>query len=275
MKTHECASSLLRNSYSLIRKPEQAVAVVIPIYKYNLTDNELISLSRCIRILNRYDIIILAPETLQLNKIDLLTSQKYSVTRFCNKYFNSTQDYNHLLLSKQFYYSFIKYRYILICQLDTFVFDDQLSYWCSLSYDYIGAPWIDCHWTNDIEWTEYFDNYFKSGFARYFTDHINMVGNGGLSLRKVRSFIIALSLMQNKASKWLRNEDTFWSFEVPRYLPFFKIPDVKIACKFSIETEPQECIKMNDGNLPFGCHAWEKYDLAYWRQIFKRYGYTV
>lgn len=273
MKTHECASSLLRNSYSLIRKPEQAVAVVIPIYKYNLTDNELISLSRCISILNRYDIIIVAPETLQLNKIDLLTSQKYRVTRFCNKYFNSIQDYNHLLLSKQFYYSFIKYRYILICQLDTFIFDDSLSYWCSLSYDYIGAPWIACEWTNDIVWKEYFANYFNNGFAKYFTNHINMVGNGGLSLRNVRSFIIALSLLHDKANKWLRNEDTFWSFEVPKYLPFFKIPDVRTASKFSIETEPQECMKMNDGNLPFGCHAWEKYDPEYWRQILKHYGY--
>jgi len=268
-------SKSILNSYNLLRNPQHEVAVLIPIYKSALTDNEIISLDRCLNQLSKYNIVIIAPDYLQLDKIQPLVPYKYSVARFCNSHFNSVQGYNNLLLQQQFYWRFVDYKYILICQLDTFIFDDTLSYWCNLTYDYIGAPWIACEWVNDIEWKEYFANYFKNGIARYFTHQVNMVGNGGLSLRNVRSCLIALTLLQNKANKWVRNEDTFWSFEVPRYLPFFKIPDVKTACKFSIETEPQECLKMNGGLLPFGCHAWEKYDLDYWRNVFKRYGYDV
>ncbi|MFR6542216.1 MAG: DUF5672 family protein [Butyricimonas virosa] len=29
--------------------------------------------------------------------------------------------------------------------IDAFVFRDELTYWCTLNYDYIGAPWL-CKW---------------------------------------------------------------------------------------------------------------------------------
>ena len=31
---------------------------------------------------------------------------------------------------------------MLIYQLDAFVFQDDLAYWCQQNYDYIGAPWL-------------------------------------------------------------------------------------------------------------------------------------
>jgi len=44
------------------------------------------------------------------------------------------------MMSPAFYDAFKAFDYILIYQLDAFVFRDELEYFCSLGYDYIGAP---------------------------------------------------------------------------------------------------------------------------------------
>ena len=75
------------------------------------------------------------------------------------------------MLSSEFYRRFSKFEYILIYQLDAFVFKDQLNYWCKKGYDYIGAPWFEgFHLT-------------KTGV------NIIGVGNGGFSLRRVKTHI--------------------------------------------------------------------------------------
>jgi hypothetical protein len=33
---------------------------------------------------------------------------------------------------------------------------------------------------------------------------------------------------------------------------------------FSFEVAPRYCFKMNRERLPFGCHAWSKYDQEFW-----------
>jgi hypothetical protein len=51
--------------------------------------------------------------------------------------------YSQLLMSKEFYELFIEYDYIIIYQLDCFVFKDSLENWLYTGFDYIGAPWVD------------------------------------------------------------------------------------------------------------------------------------
>ena len=48
----------------------------------------------------------------------------------------------NLMLSPFFYESFLDFKYVLIHQLDVFIFKDELNYWCNQNYDYIGAPWF-------------------------------------------------------------------------------------------------------------------------------------
>lgn len=253
----------------ILSRPKYEAAVVIPIYKIDLNEYETISLERCLKIFTKNKILIIAPAGLSLDKIKQLDSSKYEVYWFPESNFADIESYNRLLLDREFYRRFIDCRYILIYQLDAFVFSDQLSDWCRKSYDYIGAPWFGVDW---------FTEHHKPGFGNFWGHFGNkkcMVGNGGFSLRRIRSFLLALMILKHRADNWIHNEDLFWSFEVPNNLPFFKKPNVDIAMKFSFELNPRECFVRTHGALPFGCHAWERYDIDFWRPFFREQGYII
>jgi len=254
----------------IFRQPKYEVAVVIPIYRNVLTEYESISLDRCLKVLGNHRIVILSQHGLEIDGIDQLKNHEVITCCFDRKYFSSVDGYNRLMLSTDFYRSFISYRYILIYQLDAFVFSDQLLDWCRLSYDYIGAPWIGVDWIQGIQKAHF-------GYLWRFTGKKERtVGNGGFSLRRVRAFMLALLLLKNAANKWGYNEheDLFWSLAVPDYLPFFRIPDDNVALNFAFEANPRTCFEINN-HLPFGCHAWEKHDTDFWRPVFKGLGYSI
>jgi hypothetical protein len=39
----------------------------------------------------------------------------------------------------------------------------------------------------------------------------------------------------------------------------FKIPNVRKAASFAIELEPERMLFLNQGELPFGAHQWDRY----------------
>jgi hypothetical protein len=94
-------------------------------------------------------------------------------------------------------------------------------------------------------------------------------------LRKVRSFLRILAVWQKKALSWPYYEDTFWAFFATSYDPFFKVPGFDEALEFAFEHSPAKCFELNKGRLPFGCHGWEKYDIEFWRPIFRELGYEI
>lgn len=247
------------------------VAVVVPVYKETLTVYEYQSYVRCLNVLRNHEIILIAPEGISLNSYleqGLNIKVKY-LPKLC---FQSHAAYDRMMLTRDFYDLFLNYRYILIHQLDAFVFQDELLEWCRQSYDYVGAPWIDNPVIDSIASN-------STRMRRLFYGKIDrlhrQVGNGGFSLRKVKSFHRNLTLFKNKAAKWPYYEDTFFSFFLTSYNPFFNVPDVKQALKFAFEANPAKCFDINSRQLPFGCHAWEKYDKEFWRPIFGEYGYVI
>lgn len=252
-----------------MHKPKFPVVVLIPLYKAELTQYEKISLDRCIKVLGKYSINIIAPQWLSPKAIYNNIPSDIKIEYFDDEFFKSVGGYNKLMLQPDFYKRFLDSKYILVYQLDAFVFSDQLSYWCSLSYDYIGAPWFG------VDWFDEFDKPGLGNLWKYFGENKCMVGNGGFSLRRVRSSLLALFLLRDRAKNWEHNEDIFWSFEVPNNLPFFRKPSLDIALKFSFELNPRDCFQSNNGSLPFGCHAWEKYDIDFWRPKFAAYGYQI
>ena len=141
------------------------VAVVIPTYSEKLAKHELISLHQLCKVLGNYDKFFVAPEGLKIEYGDFASGIR--VEYFPKAFFKSTITYSQLLLSENFYARFAGYEYILIHQLDVFVFKDRLMEFCQLGYDYIGAPALKY-----VPLWRFID-------AR--------VGNGGLSLRKVAS----------------------------------------------------------------------------------------
>lgn len=264
---------------------QKKVAVVVPMHnRSTLTVDEQISFRHLTHYLAPYDKYLVVPESLQV------TLPGCNLKRFGEEYFGSAIANTRLLLSEHFYRAFSEYEYILIYHLDALVFSDQLTTWCDTGLDYIGPPWIPCV---DSPWVKE-----------------PRVGNGGLSLRKIQSFlkvfhsdeywmdpeeywrdkyagmpthlrwinspkrlIKRLSLFNNarlEMSRWhlrpdgTKNEDHFWSDRATHYVPDFKVASVEIGLRFAFEVAPRLCYDMNHRQLPFGCHAWPRYDRGFW-----------
>ena len=222
-------------------------AVVIPIYKEKLDDLEKISLAQVRKVLGNYPIVFVAPE----GKNFPYMQAGDMLIQFHPQYFQNVETYSRLLTSPFFYEPFLAFDYILIYQLDAFVFYDALEYFCRLDYDYIGAAW-------SISW---------SGFKA------PRVGNGGFSLRKVKACYNLLRKNFLPAKNLL--EDAFFAICGASDELDFHIAPVEVADLFSMEHYPARCFKRLGNKLPFGCHAWTKFSADFYIKLFARLGYDL
>src|ERR1700759_4138843 len=99
------------------------VAVVIPIYRNNLSNLEFIALQQCRKVLGNYPTIIAKPHHLKLSQ-QINDTINAAAESFDDSYFKDIAGYNRLMLAEEFYGRFLDYEYILIYQLDAFVFKD-------------------------------------------------------------------------------------------------------------------------------------------------------
>lgn len=269
-------------------KLQPRVTVLIPVYKPRMTEYEAISFRQCVKVLGKHRLTLVKPRSLCIDAY-LRYSPELLVESFDDRYFRDVKGYNELMLSSAFYGRFVGYDYILIYQLDAFVFKDELLYWCEQGYDYVGAPWLALPLGGVFRQVKRYmarrEAYVKN-MKREGTDlpvdlqFENKVGNGGFSLRRVDLFykicnvegIVIDFYKENCGRHHFFNEDVFWSLEVNRRSVRLKIPDYKKAVGFSMEFHPEYAFRLNKGMLPFGCHAWDLY-LPFWRGIFKRLGY--
>jgi len=268
-------------------KSKKLVAVVIPFYKNNLTEFENISLAQCLKTLAAYPIIAVKPDSLDLTVVKGY-EQLSVVLSFDNAFFDGIEGYNKLMLSPVFYQKFLDFEFILIHQLDAFVFKDELADWCKKRYDYIGAPWLKRLANPDfvkelktILNTRYhiFFNTYENGLPsdRQFD---NMVGNGGFSLRRVRKFYDLSIKLETQIEEYHKrdehqfHEDVFWSIEANRKKRRLKIPFYKKALLFSFENRLKQSMMHTSGQLPFGCHAWDQH-LDFWQPYFEKLGYFL
>ncbi|WP_443938130.1 DUF5672 family protein [Pedobacter sp. MW01-1-1] len=256
--------------------------ITIPIYRAEPTEAEKASLLQLFKTLGKHDICLFTHKELDIYAYEnILVEYKFSIKYFKKNYFTNIQGYNSLLLNKYFYKQFKQYDYLLIYQLDAWVFSDELLFWCSQDFDYIGAPW------------------FSSDNPKNSLPHFMGIGNGGFSLRKVKSHIKVLSkfsylispvyllsqffkkpsmtsiieilrkltITNNTHSFFGKNnwhEDVFWGKIIQKKYLWFKAPDMFTAAKFATETNSEKLYQISS-KLPFGCHAWEKYDVLFWR----------
>lgn len=235
------------------------VAVVIPTNKSEMSVLEEISYRQCLDVLGKYDTYILCPEDLDTSAYTQLGPVR-NYKQPC-KYFGTSLRYNKLMLTRNFYQGLAEYEYILIYQLDCYVFRDELEAWCNMGYDYIGAPWV----CQDLpQWVVTKKRNYPmdirllhklTGFRL-----LSEVGNGGLSLRKTSSMIRNLGLFSLRTRYYNGNEDVFMAHYMGALNPFMRIPDTKTALKFAFDAHPDIAFEMNGKNLPFGCHAWWRQD---------------
>jgi hypothetical protein len=257
-------------------------AVVVPVYRPLTDPAERLSLEQTIETLVNYPVYIVGPTSLQqyFGQLCAESSGRLQYLTFENRFFASVAGYNDLMLSCHFYQAFDAYEYVLIAQTDALVLSDALESWCKRQYSYIGAPWFEGFTTPTLPLT------------------LNSVGNGGFSLRRVPDFLKVLLrprifknvLMQHWPGSMVStvyryfkdyhsvvyrdrhfnidvNEDVFWGLFVPARCSFFRVPSPAEAVSFAFEAHPDFLYELNRHVLPFGCHAWQRYQPEFWIKV--------
>ena len=253
------------------------VAVVVPIYRDYLSDEEQISLQSIVEVLGSYPLVWVKPASLRLERVGKMFPQ-LKEENFDDAFFTDIHAYNTLMLSPEFYERFTAYRYILIAQLDTYIFPDQLQAWCARGYDYVGAPWIvrDIYRHPLMRLCSAIKKRYCEATGKPNSQVTgNKVGNGGLSLRKVESHLRVTRQLRHIIAQYLThrrhhlfNEDVFFALEPNRHGMAFRYPTCAEALRFSFDKHPAYCYKKNGNQLPFGCHGWSKKRmLKFWRPI--------
>ena len=233
-------------------------AVVIPVYKNELSEDEYRCVLRYFKILRNEDIYFIAPKHLN----DEWYNREFPECkwkRFKDKYFTGTKSYNHLMLDEAFYRAFGDYEYMLIAQTDACILDntDRLEEFMEAGYDYIGAPWIPERriW----EWTTERGGLlgFRIKCCKKPGCGINM-GNGGFCLRNINHSIDLIHEYSWRKVYWFikRNEDIFFGVFGRHSKCGYKLADVQTGLRFAREYDLRDAIE--HGEIPFGVHGWKK-----------------
>ena len=86
--------------------------------------------------------------------------------------------------------------------------------------------------------------------------------------RKYLKRLRILNSARREMARWhlvdWRHEDHFWSDRAKHYYPEFKVAPFETGLQFAFEASPRECFERNGRKLPFGCHAWPRYDRKFW-----------
>lgn len=255
---------------------KKTVKILIPLYKSYFGELEEKSFLQCVKVLSDYEIVLVQPEGLD-NSYITAKFNSISVESFPKHYFKSIAGYNELLLSPSFYERFLDSEYILIYQLDAFVFKDELKEWCGKGYDYIGAPWIAS--LKKSFWIKNFHLISRKFRSKKKNDREQIffkVGNGGFSLRKTASHYsitkqnqaFILDFLRAEEKEIYAIEDVFWSIKAPEFNVNFRIPDYMEALRFAIDRKPNIALELNSNQLPFGCHGINKPKVIdFWKPI--------
>jgi hypothetical protein len=270
---------------------KRLVAVVVPVVRIPLSPDEEVSLRHLRHHLGQFDRYTIGLQELPGELSD------FAPIRFPTDYFTNRFGYNRLLLSEKFYRAFEGYEYILIYQLDCLVFANNLEAWCRKGWDYVGAPWL----ADTADPTKGFSFVGNGGLSlRRVSRAVEVLTSRKLMedpkerglqtgprsqvirdrlessplLKRLliagKTFLHRLGYHNNV--RWVvrdtvrtdRHEDQFWAHDARKFVSEFQVPSPLEALEFSFELAPRYCFEMNFRRLPFGCHAWCRYDREFW-----------
>ncbi len=232
------------------------IVIITPVYKANLTENEAKTIAQGCKILSRYRRVLLCPKSLDVSAYVAIDAD-LEIMRFDDEHFHNIKAYNQLMMSPALYRHFLNYKFMLVYQTDAWVFRDELIDWCSMDYDYIGAPWVTIPASN------------KKTIFNLSSLLLNKVGNGGFCIRNVAKHYYSALIFRPLSWIFPKNEDFFWCYFMPKINPFYRVPTAEKALLFAFELEPAKCFEKTKQQLPFGCHAWEKYEPEFWEKYIE------
>jgi hypothetical protein len=264
---------------------KKLVAIAIPLSnREGFNGGEKMSLKHLNHFLGEYDRYFIAPPHLS---VTLQEGIKLKV--FEPHFFGSVDAHRRLLFSKQFYKAFAEYEFLLIYHLDALVFSNELEYWCNQGFDYIAPPWITHKDAPYAGMPEFENKVGNGGFSlrridsflkvlksrrlwqspnarllNIFQSNIKTPYKLKAAIKALHLFIPQLNGINNELDAYKAPEDHFWANRATYYSPDFKIASVSEALPFAFECVPRYCYDITHNTLPFGCHAWERYDKAFW-----------
>lgn len=268
-------------------KSQCSVCVIIPIYQCNLDEDEIKSLHRSCEVFATRQIIVICPNSISESVQKLLSNMNrlVKIECFADGFFKSTRSYNHLLLSRDFYFRFSAYEWMLICQLDVYVLRDGLNAWMRLNFHNVGAP------------------IFEDFGAERSMSIKKVGGNGGFCLRNVQ---MCIKVIESLGWRWgslhaiasvesrfmkkvvriikngfiynyhfdlftnIMNEDLFWSIVVPYDYKWFRVPDSSLCARFAFDANPAIVYKFSGNKIPLALHAWCKYDKVFCEELIAK-----
>lgn len=260
---------------------KKLVAIAVPLSKARqFSESEKISLAHIDEFLGEFPRYFLAPPG------NTLSHPGFKEIIFPQDYFGSAAAHNRLMLSSRFYSTFSQYEFILIHHLDSLVFNDQLQFWCEQGYDLIAPPWIpgpDVPWLKEqgvgngglsLRRVSSFRKVLASKRLWREPQALSQSREGSREAHAIKQRIRSLirqSGIRNRVSDEIRrhiaagyNEDRFWWKSGQKYYAEFNIAPVEQALQFGFESNPRKCLELNEGKMPFGCHAWERFDRDFW-----------
>lgn len=252
-----------------------SIAIVVPIVTdLNLSDDELLSLNSLSKI--NYTKIQISPVGISKKP------QLDFILNFDESHFISRDTYSKLLMSKYFYEFFVNYNYIIIYQTDCLIIEGLIPN-NLFNFSYIGAP-----------------------FYRYSSW---IVGNGGLSLRKVKDFLDTFDsknpsffdclflkfthadIKSNNFIKILYKKIALYflikKIGVKKYIELYSLnEDIFWSLRAPLFNKNFTIASLNDSilfsieanplywlekskSLPFGVHAWRKHSSDFWIKYLK------
>ena len=242
-------------------------AIVIPVHQPSPSFYELNSLRNVYHVLGDYNAYLVCPNSMDTS-IYKSKAPNLKTIRLPDSHFKNVRSYNMLRKSSDLYRMFKAHSHVLFHELDSYVFRDELTKWCVLDVDYIGAPWM--HTT-------------KSGELKCIG-----VGNSGLCLMRVQPTIDLLEEFEESlkvGSDYFNNDPIFgWRdtrklihsvLNVDIYISSiakgtkYKIASYEQSKDFSFESKPKLMYLANNNKLPFGCHAWRRRNKKFWSKFIK------
>lgn len=269
----------------------QSVVVIVPVYKV-LNRSEIQSIESLNKLESQSDLNVCLVGSdffvqLNYNRLTSLFSDFIILNNeyFDEEYFKDVVSYNRLLLSNEFYQRFKSYEYMVIFQTDAFIIKDSLDVFIDKGYTYIGAPWLVADVPEKVGLSvgnggfslRHIPSFIQALSSDliipdFFWKLYHPANNWKRRLFKLFVYLPAqfLSKIQGRSFyfekakyNWM-NEDIVWSQFIQDH-KVFTLSSLEDALMFSFETMPRECYRLNKNKLPFGCHAFEKYDPQFWK----------
>ena len=166
----------------------QKCVIVVPVYKSAMVQTDRTSFDALCRVLGaRWQVAVVTHDGVDLSQHRDIAARygiHLRIETFDARYFDGLHGYNRLMLLPAFYVRFADAEYMLIYQLDVYVFRDELDAWCDRGYDYVGAPLFALRHVMD-------------------TARDAVVGNGGCSLRRIDAMLRVLHGEGLRTLRWV------------------------------------------------------------------------